>query len=231
MNEIRIVVGYEGDFAPLTFVEGGQARGLVIDLLSEAFDRIGVGADFVTVPLPEHEEAIRSGKIDTVAFKAITPERQRDYDFSIPITTTGAAWFASASKPVEGSRPLSGSRLTTPAAGPLIAQLRRNFPDCSFVDVNSYAEALNAVIDGKADYAALNFHMGCYLANRDHAGRFHLPDAPFQQMAIGFALAKGSNADFLVRFNRALNEMHSAGMVEAVERRWLTGSGAINDTQ
>lgn len=231
MTKTHVVVGYERDFAPLTFCEGEKACGLVVDLLIDAFARIGVGADFITVPLPEHEEATRSGKIDVVAFKAIIPEREGDYDFSIPITTSGAAWFALASKPVEGSRPRPGSRLTTPAAGPLIAQLRKNFPDCSFVDVDSYAAALNAVIDGKADCAALNFHVGCYLANRDHNGLFQLPDAPFQQISLGFALAKGSNADFLFRFNRALNEMHSEGVLATIERRWLTGSDAFYGSQ
>ncbi len=67
----------------------------------------------------------------------------------------------------------------------------------------------------------LNFHVGCYLANRDHPGQFELPDSSFLENPLGLAFAKGLHSEIRGRFNQALEEMKSSGIVEAIERRWL----------
>ena len=221
MNETGLIIGHEPDFAPLTFIDGIESRGLVIEIVIEALGRIGVTPNFTSVPLSEHEAAVRTGKIDAVAFKAIIPEREREYDFSIPFTTSGAAWFVLPSCSLKGSQPAAGARLATPRKGPLIAQLRRDYPYAVILDVNSYSEALGAVVNGDADCAALNFHMGCYLANRDYSGQFELPDSSFLESPLGFAFAKGLHSEIRVKFNQAVEEMKSSGIVEAIERRWL----------
>ena len=48
--------------------------------------------------------------------------------------------------------------------------------EADMIAVETYAEALNAVIAGAADRAALNFHVGSTLAQRNHPGRFALPE-------------------------------------------------------
>ena len=180
----RLVVGYEPDFAPLSFREGEEARGIVIDVLAACFAPMGRSSKFVPVPLSEHDAAIVSGRIDAVAYKAITAEREGLYDFSDPITNSGAAWFIVAGRSMEATGPAPGTRLATPTRGPLLARLRRDYPDVAMVDVGTYAEALGAVVRGDADCAALNFHVGRYLASRDFAGRFDLPETQEPPAAI-----------------------------------------------
>ena len=215
------VIGHEPDFAPLTFLDGDESRGLVIEILVEAFGRIGITTGFAPVALPGQEAALQAGTIDAVAFKAVIAERAGDYDFSVPMMTSGAAWFVLAQGAPAGSAPAAASRLATPGKGPLIAQLRREYPDAAFPDVDTYAEALRAVVDGDADRAALNFHVGRYLAGRDHPGRFEMPAAPFSKIPLAPAFAKGRHAEIRGRFDRALAEMQSGGVVDAIERRWI----------
>ena len=215
----RLRVGYEADFAPLTFTEDSEAEGLVIDTLNLAFGRIGCVAEYVAVALPKQETAVAEGEIDAIAFKAVIPERAASYDFSKPITTSGAAWFTHDGIPF-GKNPSAGSRIATPGAGPLLAQLRRDYPDLVYPDVDTYAESLDAVISGTADCAALNFHVGCYLANRDHPGRFNLPDTPFQKLSLALAVAKSANASLLRDFDAALAELREDGSLGEIEKRW-----------
>ncbi len=221
MSRTKLVFGYEPDFAPLTFADENGACGLIIDLLAQAFRGFGSTIDFVPVGLPRHEAALFAGEVDGLAFKAIIRERAGDFDFSAPLIDSGAAWFVLPGGPPGEDHPPAHARLATPAKGPLIAQLRVDFPGSDFVAVETYAEALGSVAEGKADRAALNFHIGCYLARRDFPGRFELPVAPFHSLPIGFAVAKGTHADTLDKFNRALLEMWAAGGVAEIERRWL----------
>ena len=212
----RLRVGYEPDFAPLTFVEDGTARGMIVDILNRVFDRSGCVVDFVPVALPDQDEAVRAGEVDAIAFKAAIPERA---DFSTPLAASGAAWFGQAEIPSDG-RPAPGTRLATPGAGPLLADLRRRYPDIVYIDVDTYAQALAAVVDGAADCAALNFHVGCYLAVRDHAGLFALPEAPFQKLPLALAFAKGAHACLLGQLNAGLSELREDGTLSEVESRW-----------
>lgn len=216
----RLRVGYDADFAPLTFAEDSSVAGLVIDILNLSFGRIGCVAEYVAVALPEQENAVTAGEIDAIAFKAVVPERAAAYDFSAPLTTSGAAWFNRTGMPC-GERPSAGSRIATPGAGPLLAQLQRDYPGLVYLDVDTYAESLDAVIGGTADCAALNFHVGCYLANRDHPGGFNLPDAPFQKLPLALAVAKGANASLLRDFDTALAALREDGSLDEIEARWV----------
>ena len=218
----HIRIGYEADFAPLTFLQEGEPRGLVIEILVHAFARTGHGTEFVSVPLPDQERSLQAGEIDAIAFKAAIPDRAGSLDFSIPLATSGGAWFSKGGVSAR-ERPVPGSRVATPGTGPLLAQLRRDHPDLVYPDVDTYAESLTAVVDGEADCAALNFHVGRFLASRDHPGRFTLPDAPFEPLALALAVEKNENGPMLGVLDAALAELRSDGTLEAFEARWIGG--------
>lgn len=101
-----------------------------------------------------------------------------------------------------------------------MAQLQREYSDLVYLDVATYAESLEAVVTGAADVAALNFHVGCYLVNRDHPGRFNLPDGPFQTLLLALAVAKGTHASLLRDFDAALVELREDGSLSEIEKRW-----------
>lgn len=221
MSPSNLVIGYEADFAPLTFLDGGKSCGLVVDLLREAFGRIDVSAQFVPVPLAEQDAAVQAGNIGAVAFKAIIAERAGVYDFSLPVATSGAAWFVLQPRSAEPYAPDAAARIATPGKGPLIAQLQRNFPEAIFPEIQTYSEALIAVRDGAADCAALNFHVGRYLAKRDHPGQFVLPETPYLKTPLGVAFARGQNEELRNRFNTVIGEMQAGGTAAVIESKWL----------
>lgn len=215
-----IRIGYETDFAPLTFVRDGQPCGLVIEALTLAFSQTGHNVEFLAVPLPDQEKSLQAGKIDAVAFKAIIADRAGSLDFSAPITTSGGAWFF-ASNVSKAARPAPGARVATPGAGPLLAQLRREYPDLIYLDIDTYAESLAAVVDNSADCAALNFHVGRFLATRDHPGCFTLPDAPFGPLALALAVAKNAYRPMMRAFDAALARLKASDALGEIEARWI----------
>lgn len=217
-----LTLGYDPDFAPLTFAAGDRCRGLVIDILSRVFDIAGIDTAFVPVPLAGHDAAVTGGGTDGVAFKAVIAGRESAYDFSAPLMETGAAWFCLPGVRIGASGPPANARLATPARGPLAAQIQREYPDHPFIPVDSYDDALAAVVEGTADVAALNFHIGCHLSNRTFPGKFVLPAAPFQAMPIALALAAGRFGGVLARLNPVITALREVRGVSAIERQWLS---------
>ncbi len=221
MPETPIRIAHDADFAPLAFFDGRDSRGLVVELLTDVLARIGHAPEFVIVPLAGHEAALRSGAVDALAFKAIIPEFAEKYDQSAPMVTTGAAWFGPRDNNWGGTSPPAGARVVTPGRGPLVGLLTRDHSYLALSTVDSYAEALAAVVGSAADVAALNFHVGGHLARRDHPDAITVPTAPFERQPIAFCVLKGHNGDLLSAFDRALADALREGIGERLERHWL----------
>ena len=221
----HLKVGFEPDFAPLTLLAGKAAKGLIIEIIDKAASIGGVQTEFLPVELPDQDEAVGAGAIDALAFKAIIPERAGIFDFSTPLVVSGAAWFVSDTDLLkDGARPVSGARVATPVRGPLATQITRDFPDVSIVGVDTYEAALNAVARKDAEIAALNYHVGCYLVQRDHARTIRLPAAPYQQIPIGLAVANGRRKTALGAIDRGVAVLRRDGVIADLERQWLSAT-------
>jgi ABC-type amino acid transport substrate-binding protein len=156
----RITLGYLDPFRPFCWSEGGRARGRFIDALRE---RVAdpLALDFLPGTLDDLPRWLAEERIDGIAAKAVTPERGAAFAFSEPLLETAAALFAP-----EGSAPplpaalAPGARIATPAGGPLVALLARLAPGAQVLPVADYAAAFAAVLENRADVAALNADAG-----------------------------------------------------------------------
>jgi ABC-type amino acid transport substrate-binding protein len=119
----------------------------------------------------------------------VTRERSQKVSFISPVIRTGGALFSAT-----GSRTTPG-RIVTPAAGPLTGATQRAFPECTIIGVDDYAQALAAVVDGHADAAALNLHVGSVIAKRNHHGWFDIPTEPFHVINLAPAFAPDRHPD------------------------------------
>ena len=225
MQEVTLRIAHDADFPPLTFVDGAESRRLVIDLLKEIPHRAGLSPVFVPIAHADHEEALRNGAADAIAFKGIVPEFTAVFDFSAPILISGGAWFRQKGDSANGPGLPEGARVVTPGRGPMLGVLQRNHPHLELAAVDSYADALAAVADGAANAAALNFHIGGYLSRRDHPDRIAVPSVPFAPQPIAFCVLKGQHQDLLSAFDRALETALGEGLRKRLETQWLGEAG------
>ena len=187
-QELRVRVGYQEDFPP--FVGSGPAgpQGLAVAILMAGFEKLGTEADWVALSLAEQISALCNGEVDMLACLGVTTERQSKVVFGDPIIRTGGALFAIERQTTELTR------IVTPSAGPLVAATQAAYPTCSIVKADNYPHALSLVIEGHADAAALNFHVGRRLAEREFPGRFAVPDTTFQTVYLAPAWAPSHDA-------------------------------------
>ena len=194
---------------------------MLVDFLREIFRRLDISAAFVPVALADHEDALRRGTADAVAFKAIVPEFEAIYDFSAPLLISGGAWFRQNGVSAAEFDPPAGARIVTPGRGPMLGVVRRDYPHLVVSAVDSYADALAAVAAGEADAAALNFHIAGHLARRDYPETIAVPPAPFAPQPIAFCVLKNRHGDLLKAFDRALAQSIREGVREQIQTRWL----------
>ena len=216
-----IRLAYDNPFPPLAFSEGGKARGAVIDILSEAFARIHIQASFIPTPMEHIRRLLEAGEVDGIAFYAITPERKVLFDFSDPLLMTGAGLFVKFPEPPADLRERENRRVATPGTGPLSAYIQREVPGARLLLVKDYSEALETVLAGNADAAALNVHVGTDLIHRLFRGRFTLPDKVFLEMPLAVATMKGSDSSLLETINEGLRCLKKEGAYARIMKAWF----------
>ena len=221
-NAQTLRIGHDAPFEPFGMVEAGRSTGMLVEIVAEALKRAKLDFTLVPLKLDESETALVEGKIDALAFKGDTAERRAKLDFTKPLVVSGGALFTRAGAPTSANlKDFAGKIVVTPRRGPLFAQIARTAPEVKLIESTSYEESLQLVLDGKADAAALNWQAGIRMARSKHADKFTLPAAPYVSVPLAFAVAKGKNAELLVKVEAVLDTMRADGTFKAIEEKWL----------
>lgn len=76
LAEDRVVQIHFEDYPPYEYVSGGEPQGLNIDLMTEAFRRMGIIPDYTSMPWKRGVYELRNGGILALASGFKTPERE-----------------------------------------------------------------------------------------------------------------------------------------------------------
>jgi ABC-type amino acid transport substrate-binding protein len=209
-------------FEPFAVAKEGKSEGLAVDIITEALAKVNIRALFVGDQQDKLEGLLAKGEVDGWAFLGINPERRKTYDFSDPYLISGGALFVKSPNPPSSDlKEFEGKTVVTPKIGPLAGYIEKNFPKVRVMtDVKSYTETLQAVVDGKADAAALNTQAGSVLAGQLFPGRFSMPEKGFLDIPIGIGVLKGMHGDLLTRFNEGLKLILADGTYDRLLNKW-----------
>ena len=203
-------VAHAESFPPYAEARGGESHGMAVDLLRAAAAKVGLQVTFVIVPFEQLQRTLEDGRADAIFPTGITPERQKHLDFSAPLMSTGGSLYvrAPAEAPDELSA-LNGKTVVTPRTGPLAAYIEKNAPGVKVVRTASYEESLAHLVEGKADAAALNSHVGSRIADQLYPGKVNVARRMFLEVPLAVAVAKGTHADVLVRLNPGIEAVRA----------------------
>jgi ABC-type amino acid transport substrate-binding protein len=192
-------LGFDPEFAPLTYVDAGGPAGRAIEAVRAACERAEIAVEFVPVGLGASQD-VAELQLDGFACMAVTPERM-GVTFSVPYLTTTAAFFVAESPkaraPVAAGRALT---VITPRNGPLFQPLSAAASaECPAADQGpatvtrvvpgtDYEDCFRRVLAGEADAAALNAEVGATLMARLHPGAFIELPAPLPALGLAVGL-------------------------------------------
>ena len=221
-KKMAIKLGHIENFEPFAVAKAGKSEGLAIDIIAEVLSRVGIKVTFVGDHQDKLDDLLSKGQVDGLAFLGINAERKKIYDFSEPYLISGGALFIKRGSPLSPDlKELGGKTVATPLKGPLAGFIQKKFPSVMLItDVKDYKETLQAVLDGKADAAALNTQSGAVLANQLFPGKFLLPQKGFLEVPIGVGVLKGKQGTFLGKFNEGLKSVLADGTYDKLVEKW-----------
>jgi ABC-type amino acid transport substrate-binding protein len=196
------------DFPPFAFVEGGTSAGVLVEAAERAFGIMGRELKWRPLPIGAFEDSLACGEIDIFVAVAVNEERRRRLILSDPLLKSGGAWFVSAGS---SGDPADFRIIATPSSGPLSSVIARSYPGRAIVDAQDYHMALDQVLRGEADAAALNLHVGRSIAECAFAGAFDLPSETFVDFDLAIAIAPHDPLNLLAPLNRAITTLRAHG--------------------
>lgn len=221
-DEPLIVVMGEDSF-PYQYVDNdGEPTGLLVDLWKEWAKQSHTQVIFVARHWHESLDQLRQGKAQVHIGMGKTPEREQEFDFTVPIADVGT--FLYLHKSLQGKKSIKELipfQIGVVAASSHEAELHRIEPQLVFKRYESREKLLAGVAAGEIMvFAGLEGYLKDPASSQEIAANY--PNtARIQIKAMQFVPAvKKGNLDLVDRINKGFNAL-DPHFIQQTERRWL----------
>ena len=213
-------IAHAESFPPYAEARDGRSEGMAVDIVRAAAAKAGLHLTFVVVPFEELHRTVEDGRAEAIFPTGITAERRKTLDFSAPLLHTGGSLYVRAPAPApDDLAAMAGKTVVTPRTGPLAAYIEKNAPQVKVLRSASYEESLAQLVEGKADAAALNSHVGGRIADKLYPGKVNVARRMFLEVPLAVAVKKGTHAALLDEMNKGLAAIRADGTWDAINRR------------
>ena len=220
-----ITVGSE-DYPPFIDMDNnGNPTGIDMDILKEAFDRIGYDIRFVTITWGNKDDLLASGEVDCVTGGFTVDGREDDYLWVGPYMNSNQVVVVNNTSDIHSLRNLDGKTIAVQASS--IAEdilLERSNPNIpANIQVFSYE-------DNTLPFAALGCnYIDALVADepataqymKDYDTTFTILDEPVLYARVGTAFAKNGDSELCAKLNAAIDEMRDDGTLEEILSRYF----------
>ncbi len=216
-------VGFTGSTEGFGFIKDGKAAGFDVELLTLFGRSIGRPAEFLPINFGGLIAALASGQVNAIAAGiTITPERAKQVAFSDPYFLSSAVAVTRASAPGQAVRlstldDAREARFAVVTGNLHDRYITGHFPRATPLRLDTYADVLMALEQGKADVACLEGIV--YETSLKPKGIYRqigvLFDDPY---GMGF---NKNNPQLRDRFNAFLEEQKQNGTLEKMSERWI----------
>lgn len=212
-------------YPPYEFLENGQPRGLCVELVQEACQRLGLKPEFRFMAWTQALEQVRTGQVQAIMSLNRTPERERYLVFPArQLAEERVAVLARKGSEVRvrGVGDLAGLRVGV-NAGYAYGAVIDDLQGLNKVEASSPADLLRDLAEGRSDVA-----LGNELTMSQMARQLKLlPRLEIQRIIhsaplfIGFVRAQGARAQELADgFDRALKALEDEGLAARIRAQY-----------
>ncbi len=214
-----IVLFGDDIYAPLSYLDNGQARGIDVDIANAIGAYLGRDVQIHLMNWREAQRRVLAGEADGLLSASITDERRSVYDFSEPTVTHEFALFTRQdTAAVLGARDLVGARVGVAASGLLRRYFERR-PDVQLVDIADYRDGFRQLAAGTLDAMPADRWVATYAIEHDQLKQISMVGEPFLVVPSAIAVPKGHEA-LVNDLSRAIRALNADGTVAGVLRRW-----------
>ncbi len=227
-------VGMSGDQPPFNVVnKSGELIGLEVDLARALANSLGVDLELVQRPFGTLLNALDAGEVDMVmSGLTMTPERNMKVGFVGPYFVSGKAILTKddtlANSQDSGDINKGTVRLAALAGSTSERFVQEVTPEAQLTSVQSYDDAVQAVIDDKVDALVADFPI-CVISvfRNPDAGLISL-SSPFNFEPIGIALP-ANDPLFTNLVQNYVNLLEGTGLLEELRARWFVDAAWLDE--
>jgi ABC-type amino acid transport substrate-binding protein len=216
-------VAMDPSFPPFENIDAsGRIAGLDPDLAAAIAADWGVRLEIVSLGFDELMDAVAAEQVDTaLSALPVVPHRTEELHFSQPYVDAGIVLAARSDGSVRSRSDLSGRRLAAEwgSAGDAEARaLQEQLGGAvTLVLRDTMTAALDAVVNGEADAAAVDAITLALYSNRDRL----LIDAGYLTREPYVAVVPAHAPDLLAALDASLRRLESNGTLDEIRGRWL----------
>ena len=149
----KIIIGVFSDKAPFGYVdENGDYQGYDIYFAERIAEDLGVEVEYVSTDPASRVEYVATGKVDLIlANFTVTDERAEQVDFALPYMKVMLGVVSPDNALITDVEQLKGKDLIVVKGTTAETFFEKNYPEINLQKYDEYADAYNALLDGRGD--------------------------------------------------------------------------------
>lgn len=220
------IIACDAKYAPFSFEENGQYKGIDVELLAAIAKVEGFKYQLKPMDFSGIIPAIKAGQIDgSIAGMNITEKRKESVDFSEGYIKSGSSIVVSSSnKDINSLDNLQGKTAAVKkgTTGAIFAEENQKKYGLNISYYDDSPSMFQAVKNGNADFLVEDYPVISYQIKVDpnsklRVGVNEIEAAPYN----GFAVNKGQNQELLSKFNEGLKKVKASGEYDRIVSQYL----------
>ncbi|HWH32603.1 MAG TPA: basic amino acid ABC transporter substrate-binding protein [Egibacteraceae bacterium] len=222
IQEGRLLVGSDINFAPFEFIEDGEEKGFDIDLMNEIAERLGLEVEYVNTGFDNIFTQLAGGEFDVIVSAiTITDERKEIIAFSEPYFEANQALVTTQDSGISGVADLAGKDVGTQAGTTGLDYARENFTDASIVEFPDAPAGFTALAAGQLD--AMFIDVPVAVEQVEGNDDFVLVEEVSTNELYGIGVQQ-DDAALLEAIDAALAEIIADGTYAEIFETWFPGA-------
>jgi glutamine transport system substrate-binding protein len=217
-------VGIDTTYPPFEFEEGGEYKGIDIDIINAIAKDQGFDIEFSPMDFNGIIPAMQAGELDiAIAGMSITDKRKKTVDFSDPYFDAGLSLVVK--KGTSGIKSIDDLKGKTVAVkkgttGATFAEEKADKGGFKIVQFNDSPAMFQEVANGNADALIEDYPVIAYaIAQKDQG--LEIVGERLNGDKYGIAVLKGENQDVLKKINSGLKELKKNGKYDEILKTYL----------
>lgn len=211
-NENELVLATEAGFAPYEYYEDGKVVGVDIDIAKEIAKELGKELVIKDVSFDFVINEVKSGKADFAAAGiSITPEREKEVDFTIEYTTSNQVVVVKKGSPITKFDDIKDKKIAVQLGSVADLYVEENYKKATIVPHKKYLSAVEDVKTNKADCIIMDELPAREIVKEND--NLVILDGFLFQDKYGMIVKKG-NDELKEKINKVLERMKNDGTID-----------------
>lgn len=218
-----IKVAGEPDWAPFDFVADNTYQGIANDYLQLISQKTGLNFQVEIHPWKENLTLLKNQQVDVLPAAYFSEDRLSYAKFTTPYYKPLTYFFVRHDLNASSLKDLKNVTLAMPKGYLHIDFIKQRFPDMTILETDTLNEAINAVIQNKAQVLYENYAVISYILSKSGINTIE-PLAPAKQTNQSlYFMVRNSAPELASIMNKALGSI-TAQERKTIEKKWLSVS-------